>query len=116
MARPIDALARRVLDDPAFLGQALAAYARAERLDDGELAARLGCDRDALAPLRLCLRPRAESFAADVDAIAARFGADPAAVAAAVRLADALAVLRQPGVGERGHLMAARDREPPEDR
>jgi hypothetical protein len=108
----LEALARRVTEDPFFLGSALADYARSEGLDDAGLAAALGCSGEALARLRLCRRPdpAPERFAAEVERIASRFGARPEVVAEAVRRADALAGLRGPAVGERGLLMAARDR------
>jgi hypothetical protein len=108
----LEALARRVTDDPFFLGSALADYARSEGLDDAGLAAALGCSGEALARLRLCRRPDAapERFWDQVVVIAHRFGARPDVIAEAVRRADALAGLREPAVSERGLLMAARDR------
>ena len=85
--RPIDLLARRVQDDHSFLAPALAAYARAERLDERGLAARLGCGIVTLASLRLCRRPRPEpaAFDRDVRRIATRFGLDPTVLTDAVR-------------------------------
>jgi len=108
----LEALARRVMEDPFFLGSALAEYARSEGLDEVGLSAALGCSGEALARLRLCRRPdpAPERFAAEVELIATRFGARPDVVAEAVRRADALAGLRGPAAGERGLLMAARDR------
>ncbi|HEY7065729.1 MAG TPA: hypothetical protein VII06_29915 [Chloroflexota bacterium] len=115
MASRLDALARRVQTDPAFLAAALADYARSERLDEHGLAAALGCPVDALTPLRLCLRPRPAPphFRQDVEQIAARFGVRPAVLAEVVRRADALAALRRAPAADaaRGTLMAARDRE-----
>ncbi len=110
----IERLARRIEGDSLFLAAALAAYARSEGLDDHELAARLGCAVETLGPLRLCLRPRPERFAADVDEIASRFGVDDERLAEAVRRADALARMprRAPGRPVEGLLMAARDRAP----
>jgi hypothetical protein len=100
------------VDDPFFLGSALAEYARSEGLDEAELAAALGCSSEALARLRLCRRPdpAPERFLDEVELIAHRFGARPEVVAEAVRRADALVALREPALGARGLLMAARDR------
>jgi hypothetical protein len=113
VASRLDALARRVVDDPFFLGEALAAYARSEGLDDAGLAAALGCSVEGLARLRLCRRPDPARFGADVARIAERFGARADALAEAVRRADALAALRDASAGaaEAGLLMAARDRD-----
>ncbi len=114
MAERLEALARRVQSDPAFLAAALADYARSEGLDEHGLAKALGCAPGQLAPLRLCQRPRAEpagQFRRDVEQIAARFGVRAAVLAEAVRRSDALRALRGAGMGEQGTLMAARDRD-----
>lgn len=54
-----------------LLAAALAAYQQREQLDDGTLAALLGCSRDGLVRLRLCEVPRADHFDEDVAQIAA---------------------------------------------
>ena len=59
MTDPLDALARRVADDPFFLGSALARHAESHGLDDAGLAAALGCSVETLAMLRLCRLPAA---------------------------------------------------------
>src|SRR5688572_8918031 len=89
-------MAARVSTDPFFLAHPLAEYARSERLDDPALAARLGCRVEGLTRLRLCRSPRPDpaEFRADVAAVAERFGIDPATLAAAVRLGQGLAGLR----------------------
>ncbi|HLZ71484.1 MAG TPA: hypothetical protein VKV26_16400 [Dehalococcoidia bacterium] len=111
MAEVLDILARRTASDPAFLGQVLDEYARSEALDDDGLAAALHCRRADLNLLRLCLRPRLEPahFRGDIEEIAARFGADGAVLAEAVRRSDALAALRGAPAAQ-GTLLAARDR------
>jgi hypothetical protein len=113
MSERLDALARRVQADPAFLAAALADYARSERLNERALAATLGCSPETLTPLRLCRRPRADpgAFRADVERIAARFGIRPAVLAQVLRRADVLAGMREPELSDRGLLLAARDRE-----
>jgi hypothetical protein len=111
MSDRVEALARRVEDDPDFLASALAAYARAEGLSDVELAKRLGCLLTRLSAIRLCRTPRsaAGQFQQDVDRIAAAFQIDSAVIADAVRLSEALRALG--ATDERGgYLMAARDR------
>jgi len=89
-----------------YLASSLLAYARAERLDDAGLAARLGCDTASLPALLLCRRPTGEGpvFRADVEAIAERFRLDSARLAL-VSLGGA--ATDQTG----GLLAAARDRE-----
>lgn len=111
MANRLDALARRVQDDPDFLASALADYARSEGLSDAELAARLGCDVRQLSKLRLCRRPRLEPDALqqDVTRIALAFSLDETVLLEAVRRADALSALRTSDA-QAGLLMAARDR------
>jgi hypothetical protein len=112
MSERIAALARRVEDDPSFLAAPLKEYVVSEGIDDAELARLLRCSTDRLAPLRLCRRPRSETpwFRQDVERIAARFGLDAGALAQIVRRAEVLVTLRVAEVGDRGTLMAARDR------
>jgi hypothetical protein len=117
MSSRIDALGRRVENDPFFLASALADYARSEHLDNEDLAAALGCAVETLGPLRLCRRPRPDPglFKQDIERIAARFGVDADLLAQAVRRSDALSSLRRAATGGRGLLMAARDRQAQED-
>ena len=115
MGVPLASLAARASDDAFFLGAALAAYAASEGLDEAGLAAVLGCSARALTLLRLCRRPHPEppAFGRDILRIAQRFGADPTALAMAVRRADALDALRQGSDRSAGTLIAARDRAGP---
>src|SRR5688572_31704135 len=97
-----------------YLASSLLAYARAERLDDAGLADRLGCDLASLPALLLCRRPTGEApvFRADVEAIAERFGLDPARLVRLLRHADALLpAANRPVSQPRQLLAAARDRE-----
>jgi hypothetical protein len=104
-----------VADDPFFLACPLAEYARSEHLDDGALAARLGCRVEDLPRLRLCRAPRPglEEFREDVTAVAHAFGIEPGTLANAVRHGEGLVRLREAAraPGEPGHLLAARDGE-----
>lgn len=107
---PLERLARRASAEPAFLGWQLAGFARARRLDDDALAAHLGCSRADLARVRLCGAVRPDHFRADVQAVAANYGLDPARLAEAakpfpVAPAGTVAERAEPGV-----LLAARDR------
>ena len=63
----------------AFLTAALA------ELTDDALAAQLGCEPAVVWRLRLCRRPRAEQWDADVERIAAAIGCDLARLAALLR-------------------------------
>ena len=106
--------AERASQRPFYLASSLLAYARAERLDDAGLAARLGCDPARLPALLLCRQPTGEGpvFRADVEAIAERFGLDAARLARLLRTADALVALGGTATGQAsGLLAAARDRD-----
>jgi hypothetical protein len=110
----LERLARRVRDDPRFLALVLAFYAESERLDDAALAARLGCPPENLPMLRLCRAPDPAPavFQTDIARIAARFGADPDTLAAAVRRGEVLVKFRAANFQDCGTLMAARDGNP----
>jgi hypothetical protein len=120
MADRLEALARRVEENPDFLAFTLADYARSEKLSDAALAVRLGCDVQKLIKLRLCRRPRSgtEHFQVDVRRIASALDIDRDILLEAVRRADALAALRD-AADDSGFLVAARDRDdnisPPTD-
>ena len=106
--------AERASTDRFFLASALLPYARAEGLDDAGLAERLGCAPDDLPALLLCRRPEKQGgrFRMDVERIAERFGLDPARLAQAIRLADALAAFGGAAPEATGPLLAAaRDRD-----
>jgi hypothetical protein len=114
-----DTLLRRAAERaghlPFYLASSFLAYARAERLDDAELAARVGCDLANLPLVLLCRRPTGEGavFRADVEAIAERFALDAARLARLIRSADAVMTLADAGSDQAPHLLAAaRDRDP----
>lgn len=115
MGRRVDALANRAQEDSFFLASALRDYAESEGIDDLALAQRMGCSPRELSAIRLCRRPSSDvpQFSDDVDRIASRFHLDAELLAAAVRLSHALVAMRRPASGERGSLMAARDRPQP---
>lgn len=105
--------AHRAGTRPFFLASLLLPYAAAEGIDEAELARRIGCDPAHLPSLLLCRRPgEGPAFGAEVQEIAARFGAHPVKLAEAVRLAGALEALRSGARATgRGLLAAARDRD-----
>lgn len=115
MTNPLERLADRARHEPYFLAAQLEAFAVAAGLDDAGLCAALGCPAGELARLRLCRAPRdpAAGFREDVEAIARRFGLDPAVLAKAVKSARAAARLRDAVAApeQAGYLMAARDRD-----
>jgi hypothetical protein len=85
-----------------------------ERAFPGDtLAARLGCQERSVLELSLCLRPRAESWVADVAEIANTVGVDSAKLEAFFRSAEVLErlALAHPADEYAGQLMAARDRD-----
>ncbi len=97
-----------------FLASALLPYARADSLNDLQLASHLGCRPGELPLLLLCRRPGGEGLErrAAVEALAARFGLDPVRLADVLRLADAVDALSEmPAATGAGLLAAARDRE-----
>lgn len=96
---------------PAYLAAIFARYRAIERLDNEGIARQLGIAPDRLCALALCLRPRAESFLADVAAIAGKFGIAPGRLAAVIRHVDALAALGNNAAADRQTLAAAREAE-----
>src|SRR5689334_7206384 len=102
MADPLEALARRAEQERFFLAPVLAAYARAEGLDDAGLAEALGCPMETLIHLRLCRAPRDDSggFREDIDRISGGFGLDPDRLASVVKRGRvATRFERQPAAG-----------------
>jgi hypothetical protein len=115
MSDPLEGLARKAARESFFLSSLLEAFARSEELDDAGLARALGCSVQSLPLLRLCRAPRhgAEEFRNDIDCIAGKFGVDPLRLAEAVKHGRVVQrLLEQAGPG---FLMAARDRETPEE-
>jgi hypothetical protein len=115
MTDPLEALAKRAEGEPFLLASLLAAFARSEGLDDGGLAAALGCPPGELTMVRLCRAPRADprEFWEDVRRICERFGADPRRLADAVKRGRVVRRLQGPPPAASGFLMAARDGEEP---
>ncbi|MDT7920761.1 MAG: hypothetical protein RQ868_09250 [Meiothermus sp.] len=108
-------MSKRVGQDPFFLAWALRVYAESEAMGDPELASFLGGETDGLPALRLCRRPSSASpvFREELQTIAGRFGLKIEALAEVLRRAEALESLR--AAEGRGLLMAARDRQEPDE-
>ncbi len=103
--------AERASSRPEFLAWTFARYEDLEAVRDDRLQAQLGVAADHWPRLKLCLRPRADTFLHDLTQIAAAFGIDRADLAAVIRRIDAVEVLRaseRPGAA--GNLLAARSR------
>jgi hypothetical protein len=116
MTNPLDALARRVENEPFFLASTLVLFARSEGLDEGALCRFLHCPPESFAMLRLCRTPEEDptSIQRDVKRIAEHFGADVDALTEAVRRGQTLQRLQQAAAS--GTLLAARDTEKEEPR
>lgn len=112
MSSHLERLAKRVEDDPFFLGCILKQYARSEDLDDAATAKSLGCTLETLTMLRLCRAPDASQLAADVDEIASKFEVDRTALLLAIRRGQVVLKLQESKAGTPGTLLAARDRKP----
>lgn len=97
----------RARSEPGLLGALLAEYQSRSGLDDAALATELGLDIEGLARLRLCRPPRDDSFAADLESIAARTGASALHLARLVRLTRSLGALSEAAPLDEG-LRAAR--------
>lgn len=120
--KPSDALlraAQRAAEQPFFLASVFAAYQQANRLDNADMAALLGCEPDDLTRLALCRRPAAEEgqFLADIDHLARRFRLQGDQLIMIIRQVDALAAIRQQlhiSHSGTGMLRAARDHKEPD--
>lgn len=110
LARAADRASQR----PEYLGWLFREYAEIEKTTAIALAETLGVSMLDYQHLRLCLRPRAESFAADVRQIGARFSAQVDELAKIIRHVEALAAMSEEtskiALQEAGWLMAARAR------
>ena len=109
MAEPLENLARRLENDPFFLACPLRLAANSRKLDDRELAEKLGCSSEVLVQVRLCRAPAgdASQFQRDVARIVDEFKIDSGALIEAVRLGQAIFAMRQDAPSN--SLLAARD-------
>lgn len=112
-APSLDRLALLARARPNLLAGSLARYQEQERLDDSQLAERLGCEVEALARLALCERPRpAPHFARDAERIAGYIHADLKGLVQVLRAIEVREALSGNANAKRAvgpALLAARD-------
>jgi hypothetical protein len=103
--------AERLRRSPAFIASLFGPW---EKAFDATIAASLGADGTKIVSLGLCLRPREDHWAEDIEEIARACGLESGKLAALLRQALAAERLAaSPPVGEivDGRLLAARDRD-----
>ena len=109
--------AGRAKAHPHYLGWVLARYRELEKLSERELVEALGATSPDVPRLSLCLRPRTDHFAADIEQISIKFNLDAVALAKIVRFVESIEAMTPPETGtvsgEAGLLMAARTRKKP---
>ena len=109
----LDRLALLARARPNLLAGSLARYQEQEGLSDSQLAARLGCEVEALARLALCERPRpAPYFAGDAERIAGYIHADLKGLVQVLRAIEVREALSGRADAKRAvgpALLAARD-------
>lgn len=113
-ARVLAYAANRAKVHPDYLGWVLARYRELEKISEHNLVDILGTTSRDLPRLGLCLRPREDHFAEDIEQISAKFNVDAAALAKIVRLVESVEVMAATDTRavstESGLLMAARTR------
>jgi len=106
--------ANRAKAHPHYLGWVLARYSKLENMPESDLAKTLGTTSHDLVRLSLCLRPRADSFAEDIEHISAKFNLTAGRLAQVVRFVESMEAMASPDtspvLAESGLLMAARAR------
>ena len=114
-ARMLAYAANRAKAHPHYLGWVLARYSTLENIAEPDLAKILGTTSHDLMRLSVCLRPRADCFAEDVEHISATFNLDAGRLAQIVRFVESIDAMALPDTSnvsaESGLLMAARARE-----
>ena len=93
--------------DPNRLGFWFSRHLVSERLTRADCAQQLGISEADLTRLALCLTPRSEVFARDLNAIAAFFGVDRTALANLIRQQQALAAWTAPPANTSSEARAA---------
>src|SRR5437879_12990239 len=88
--------ANRAKSHPHYLGWVLARYSTLENITEPDLAHILGTTSHDLARLSLCLRPRADCFAEDVERITATFNLNAGRLAQVVRFVASVEAMAGP--------------------
>jgi hypothetical protein len=113
-ARLLTYAANRAKAHPQYLGWVLTRYSTLENITEPDLAQILGITSHDMARLSLCLRPRPDCFAEDVEHLSATFNLDAGRLAQIVRFVESVAAMADPETSsvaaESGLLMAARAR------
>ncbi len=111
-AKLIARAAARATKRREYLGWVLDRYVDLEGLREPELAKRLNLAAVDFARLALCLRPREQTFASDVEAICRKFSLEPQDLAEVVRMVESVDIMSISGTVSTGSgvLMAARSR------
>lgn len=124
----LQAMARKLRDDPSFMAWVLAAYQKYKNVTDAQLRKNLGANEHVLARLALCKRPLANSlaFRDDITQVAEYTNIDKMILLNIVRYVGALTAFADHEIGEerevdsnqrpvqRGLMAATRDKSEPE--
>ncbi len=104
--------AARAAIRPDYLGCLLDRYAHLEGLSKTDLAKRLNLRAVEVTRLALCLKPRDQHFASDINAICGKFPVEPQSLAEIIRVVDSVQTMAtgMTGSSDSGVLMAARGR------
>ena len=121
----LQAIARKLRDDPEYMAWILAAYQKLENLTDTQLRNKLGTNEHMLARLSLCKRPLPNSpdFQVQINQIVEYSNIDKLTLVNIIRLVDALTAFSSQGsvedqeaasthhlTAQRGLLAATRDK------
>lgn len=106
--------AGRAKSHPRYFGSILATYMAIEKTSERSLARFLGISVFDLSRLGLCLRPRPDRFASDIEQIAVKFSVQSTVLTNVVRLVEAVRALAPStshvASADAGVLLAARSR------
>jgi hypothetical protein len=107
----LQAIARKLRDDPEYMAWILAAYQKFENLTDTQLRNKLGTNEHMFARLALCKRPLPNSpdFQVQINQIAEYSNIDNLTLVNMIRHVDALTALSNQWVGEDRKADSAQD-------
>jgi hypothetical protein len=103
-------IAARACARPEFLGWLLVRYLEIEKVSEEQLVELLEMRGDDLPRLKLCLRPDADRFLADVTQIAGKFRLSLAKLAGVIRRVEAVEAMSGAAAAAGTPLLAARAR------
>ena len=104
--------AHRARSRPEFVAWIFARYEELQLCGASDISKELRVSVSDLQRLALCLRPRRDNFATDIEGLSTRFACDASVLANIVRLAEAGSVMRRDehSVTDQGLMIAARKR------